>query len=521
MTTVVANEQSLLDKLDAAVPLARFDAFPKLPSTYKTRSESRGFLTLFVALLAFLLVLNDLAEYIWGWPDHEFSVDTQGASYMNVNVDMVVNMPCQYLSVDLRDAVGDRLFLSKGFRRDGTVFDIGQATTLKEHAKALSARQAVAQSRKSRGFLSFFQRAESDFRPTYNHRADSDACRIYGSLGVKKVTANLHVTVLGHGYSSSVHVPHDKMNLSHVITEFSFGPYFPDIAQPLDYSLEIARDPFMAYQYFLHVVPTTYRAPRSEPLQTNQYSVTHYTRKLGDDHEGTPGIFFKFDLDPMVITIHQRTTSFLQLLIRCVGVIGGVFTCTSYFLRITVRTIEAVSGADSTPGIVAASSTSVKRKWAGGHLRARSTASPSGLVVRQGSGWVVEGGAGTPYTGTPMTGGFTPQSPYPYSPYSPYLTSPAVPLPPSSAGSVPPSPAPGTGAGLGFGASTFGPPHGGHPPSSSISMGGHSRSPSMLRGVSGGPTTMPLPTSPLPGSGAFTPVVPVGPPPLKSAKKDD
>jgi hypothetical protein len=73
----------------------------------------------------------------------------------------------------------------------------------------------------------------------------------------------------------------------------------------------------MAYQYYLHVVPTTYVAPRTAPLHTNQYSVTHYTRKL-NDHEGTPGIFFKFDLDPMVITIYQRTTSLVQLLIRYV-----------------------------------------------------------------------------------------------------------------------------------------------------------------------------------------------------------
>jgi hypothetical protein len=121
------------------------------------------------------------------------------------------------------------------------------------------------------------------------------------------------------------------MNLSHVITEFSFGPYFPDIAQPLDYSFEIAKKrmcrsllfrtrthqptAFVAYQYFLHVVPTTYIAPRSLPLETNQYSVTHYTREL-EHLEATPGIFFKFDLDPMVITIHQRTTSLVQFMIR-------------------------------------------------------------------------------------------------------------------------------------------------------------------------------------------------------------
>lgn len=88
---------TLLDKLDELVPapLAQYDAFPKIPSTYKARSESRGFFTLFVAFLAFLLVLNDLGEYIWGWPDYEFSVDPDAGNEMEVNVDVVVNMPCQ------------------------------------------------------------------------------------------------------------------------------------------------------------------------------------------------------------------------------------------------------------------------------------------------------------------------------------------------------------------------------------------------------------------------------------------
>lgn len=88
---------NILDKLDELVPapLAQFDAFPKLPSTYKTRSESRGFLTIFVAFVAFLLVLNDLGEYIWGWPDYEFGVDIDPSNALDINVDMVVNMPCQ------------------------------------------------------------------------------------------------------------------------------------------------------------------------------------------------------------------------------------------------------------------------------------------------------------------------------------------------------------------------------------------------------------------------------------------
>jgi hypothetical protein len=32
------------------------------------------------------------------------------------------------------------------------------------------------------------------------------------------------------------------MNLSHVITEFSFGKHFPEITQPLDNSFEVTHD---------------------------------------------------------------------------------------------------------------------------------------------------------------------------------------------------------------------------------------------------------------------------------------
>lgn len=146
----------------------------------------------------------------------------------------------------------------------------------REHAKALSARQAVAQSRKSRGFFSFFKRGQPDYRPTYNHKADSDACRIYGTLNVKKVTGEYALSgwyvvhrFLCQPIYISLHWATDtrvmftclmtvrlflvmsptcfndavvEMNLSHVITEFSFGPYFPDIAQPLDYSFELAKE---------------------------------------------------------------------------------------------------------------------------------------------------------------------------------------------------------------------------------------------------------------------------------------
>lgn len=437
------TESSLLNKLDSVAPLAKFDAFPKLPSSYKSRTESRGFVTLFVFLLAFLLMLNDIGEFLWGWPVYNFNVDHNKDSRLFINLDMTIAMPCGYLTVDLRDAMGDRLFLTGGLRRDGTTFDIGRATALREHAADLSAQQVVAQSKNSRGVFDWFlRRKKPAFKPTYAHVSSGDACRILGTIEVKKVTANLHITTLGHGYASYEHVDHRLLNLSHVINEFSFGPHFPDIVQPLDASFEATDQNFIAYQYFLHVVPTTYIAPRSAPLETNQYSVTHYTREVSHD-SGTPGIFFKFELDPLAITIHQRTTTLVQLLIRCVGVIGGVFVCMGYAIRVTVRAVEVVSGADQQAGIVAAESSGVRvglrAKWGGGELRSRTK------IVPQGSGWTVEGspGTGSPYSsysGTPVLSGF--------SPASPYLNSPMA--------SGPGTPAPGT-PNMGFPSAGFGP----------------------------------------------------------------
>ena len=174
-------------------------------------------------------------------------------------------------------------------------------------------------------------------------------------------------------------------------------------------------------------------------------------------NQGTPGIFFKFDLDPLAITQHQRTTTFLQLLIRCVGVVGGVFVCMGYAIRITTRAVEVVSGADQTPGIVAAEASGAKvglrSKWGGGELRARPK---SGKMVPQGSGWVLEGSSTSPYASyanTPLTGGF-PTTPAPQGVQSPFPGSSYSHLVPPGSNPVSPNPSVaaihGAGIGLGF-----------------------------------------------------------------------
>ena len=88
------DDKSLLEQLDEIAPIKSFDAFPKIPKNYKSRTKFGGFMTIFVIILSFLLVLNDIAEFIWGWSDYEFAVDRDTHRTLDINVDIIVNSPC-------------------------------------------------------------------------------------------------------------------------------------------------------------------------------------------------------------------------------------------------------------------------------------------------------------------------------------------------------------------------------------------------------------------------------------------
>lgn len=183
---------------------------------------------------------------------------------------------------------------------------------------------------------------QASFSRTSHVVPDGPACRIFGSMNAKKVTGNLHITTLGHGYWSWEHTDHSLMNLSHVIHEFSFGPYFPQISQPLDASVEMSKEHFAVFQYFVSIIPTTFIDAWGRRLNTNQYSVNDYTRTV-EHGMGVPGIFIKYDVEPLIMTIRERTTTLTQFLVRLAGILGGVWVCAGFGLRVGDR-IMRVAG---------------------------------------------------------------------------------------------------------------------------------------------------------------------------------
>ncbi|PWN45148.1 DUF1692-domain-containing protein [Ceraceosorus guamensis] len=390
MTT---HESDVLSILDQYPKIRQFDAFPKTAPVHRLRSSRGGSVTLGVALILLMLVWGELKSYIYGQPHYAFDVEHHIGGEMQINVDMTVAMKCHYLTVDVRDAVGDRLHISDSeFKKDGTTFDIGHAGKMSSlPTEELSLGRTISKGAKPR-----YSRQHT-FKPTAHVVPDGPACRIYGSVEVKKVTGNLHITTLGHGYWSWEHTDHELMNLTHVVHEFSFGPYFPAIAQPLDGSVEVTKQHFTVFQYFIQIVPTRYIDRWGRSLSTNQYSVTEQTRQL-DHGQGVPGLFFKFDVEPLTMIIHERATSLITYLVRLAGILGGVWVCAGFGLRLGERVVkvsyEALGGKkDEDPSDYArAYASSYSTNPSAGHYGALNSTHSSGTHHRPNAGPTPYGG---------------------------------------------------------------------------------------------------------------------------------
>jgi hypothetical protein len=146
-------------------------------------------------------------------------------------------------------------------------------------------------------------------------------------------------------------------NFSHHINELSFGPYYPSLVNPLDNTVASTERNFHKFQYYCNVVPTIYTtdvhhltlAPRSssaEPLTnidpnsrgfhgstiwTNQYAVNEHSRAIPENT--VPGIFFKYDIEPILLIVNEQRGGFLALLVRLVNVVSGILVTGTWLLQ--------------------------------------------------------------------------------------------------------------------------------------------------------------------------------------------
>ncbi|KAM8980315.1 endoplasmic reticulum-Golgi intermediate compartment protein 2 isoform 4-T6 [Sarcophilus harrisii] len=274
------------------------DAFPKVPVSYVETSAIGGTVSLIAFTTMALLTIMEFSVYQDTWMKYEYEVD-------------------------------------KDFSR---MLQTIQSRLQEEHSL-----QDVI-------FKSAFKSASTALPPREdNSLQPPDACRIHGHLYVNKVAGNFHITVgkaiphpRGHAHLAAL-VSHDSYNFSHRIDHLSFGELVPGIINPLDGTEKIAIDHNQMFQYFITVVPTKLNTYKIS-ADTHQFSVTERERAINHaaGSHGVSGIFMKYDLSSLMVTVTEEHMPFWQFLVRLCGIIGGIFSTTGMLHGIGKFIVEII-----------------------------------------------------------------------------------------------------------------------------------------------------------------------------------
>ena len=298
-------------------------------------------------------------------------------------------MHCEDLHVNVQDAAMDRIMAGDLLTKEATNYGVWSSTRRRQTMyQGLHNRDKQRQrdeeedshvshvlghmrSNPSRKFAS---------APRVPRSVQKDSCRIYGSLEGNKVQGDFHITARGHGYmefGAPHHLDHNSFNFSHYINELSFGPHYPALLNPLDKTTSATKDNFYKYQYFLSVVPTIFTKRRvstksgtldpaavpqpatldmapdatrdkdgvvkhianpnagqdSKSIFTNQYAATSQSHQVTPNT--IPGIFFKYDIEPILLIVSEQRSSFLGLLVRLVNVMSGIVVGGGWMFQLT------------------------------------------------------------------------------------------------------------------------------------------------------------------------------------------
>ncbi|KAJ3076960.1 hypothetical protein HDU98_010254 [Podochytrium sp. JEL0797] len=303
--------------------MLKVNAFPKIDRNMQKSTGLGGLLTLLVAVLLVCLTLAEFMQYIRVTQKYEFLVDRTPTSldaHVSINADITVAMACDNLRIDVLDVAGTSLHARNNeFSK----------TPVKFHTEGL----VPVGARKSKSKLDVHRivaAAQKSHREYMDKNGVLNGCRIKGHINVNKVAGMFHITALGHGYMDGRHVPHEAMNFTHRVDKLSFGIDYPGLVNPLDSSLEIADGYFEMFQYFISIVPTIYvdkRRTFGSMILTNQYAVTDHKKIVGHETKeaGIPGIFMKYDVEPISVRITESRASFMHFLTRLCGITGGIY----------------------------------------------------------------------------------------------------------------------------------------------------------------------------------------------------
>lgn len=212
-------------------------------------------------------------------------------------------------------------------------------------------------------------------------------CNIAGTFKIAKVAGNFHIA-LGKNLDAkdgkateTKEAPRYQFglaelshyNTSHVLNHLSFGDDFDQTVQPtpggfyakhrthatarspLDGTEKILAEEVSTaqFQYFIKIVPTVFTRLDGQNTTSNSFSATQHVQEVHMKGGGLfmgrlphPGVFFKYDFSPIMVSYTEERGSFWQFLTSFCAVIGGLFTCMGLCTKCLYSTGDLVAKLD-------------------------------------------------------------------------------------------------------------------------------------------------------------------------------
>ncbi|XP_064140514.1 endoplasmic reticulum-Golgi intermediate compartment protein 2 isoform X2 [Loxodonta africana] len=294
------------------------DAFPKVPESYVETSASGGTVSLIAFTTMALLTIMEFSVYQDTWMKYEYEVDKDFSSKLRINIDITVAMKCQYVGADVLDLAETMVASADGLVYEPAIFDLSPQQ--KEWQRMLQLIQSRLQEEHSLQdviFKSAIKSASTALPPREDDSSQPpDACRIRGHLYVNKVAGNFHITV-----GKAIPHPRGHAHLAALVNH--------------DYN--------QMFQYFITVVPTKLHTYKIS-ADTHQFSVTERERVINHaaGSHGVSGIFMKYDLSSLMVTVTEEHMPFWQFFVRLCGIVGGIFSTTGMLHGIGKFIVEII-----------------------------------------------------------------------------------------------------------------------------------------------------------------------------------
>ena len=328
----------------------QLDAFPKVSQDAQKSTARGGMISVIAISFIIFLAVSEIFYYSQTDIKYEYSVDSELGQRLRLSFDITVAMRCDYLGADVVDLAGESRSLVSSIRKDPTLFELSDAQKewLAAHSNNFNGYRAL------NNLPTAGHHEPMPQRDDLHKFATHDSCRLHGHIDVNRVAGNFHITTgqsvphpHGHAHLNAF-VPSQAVNYSHRVDSLAFGAPAPGIINPLDGTLYITEDRQHIFQYYLQIVPTHYISSFGH-TQTNQYSVTQRNRTVTGKPggRGLPGLFFKYDINSMVVTIKEERRSLSMFLVRLCAIIGGVFATSGMISQLIGYVLNRLLGLSS------------------------------------------------------------------------------------------------------------------------------------------------------------------------------